>query len=116
MLVVERSGKVVKVRRPNMDDICNAVYALTQLIPVGYVTSYGHIGKVLGIHPRVVARCLKINKNVIVVPCHRVVYGSRELGGYGGFGTDFKRKILELEGVTFKDNRVVAKHFVDLLL
>lgn len=115
MLVVEKNGKAITIKRPGLNDICDAVYALTQLIPVGYVTSYGNIGKMLGVHPRIVAHCLKINRNAVLVPCHRVVYSSRKLGGYSSLGVEFKKKILELEGVVFKNNKVMSKHFLNTL-
>jgi methylated-DNA-[protein]-cysteine S-methyltransferase len=36
----------------------------------------------------------------IVIPCHRVIGSNGNLCGYGG-GIELKRKLLELEGVSF---------------
>jgi methylated-DNA-[protein]-cysteine S-methyltransferase len=38
------------------------------------------------------------NRFALVVPCHRVVAASG-LGSYGSLGVDYKRRLLELEGV-----------------
>jgi methylated-DNA-[protein]-cysteine S-methyltransferase len=38
------------------------------------------------------------NRFAIVVPCHRVV-GADGLGTYGSLGIEYKRRLLELEGV-----------------
>lgn len=39
------------------------------------------------------------NRFSIVVPCHRVV-GADGIGSYGSLGIDYKRRLLELEGVS----------------
>lgn len=114
MLVLVSRNSTVTIKQASLNDICEAVYMLTQLIPIGHVTSYKSIGKVLGVHPRVVAYCLKVNRNTIIVPCHRVVHSSRKLGGYSNLGEDFKKRILELEGVTFNNSKISAKYFVDV--
>jgi len=38
------------------------------------------------------------------VPCHRVLASDGTLGGYGG-GLDLKRRLLELEGVSLREQR-----------
>lgn len=114
MLVLEERGKSVEARKPRRGDICTAVYALIQLIPMGYVTSYKSIGDALGVHQRLVALCLKENRDPIIVPCHRVVYSSRRLGGYSRLGRPFKAGLLELEGVALEEGDVVSpKHFIN---
>ena len=114
MLVVRRKDKGISVQEASFRDICEAVYLLLMLIPSGYVTSYKNLGEALGLHPRVVAYCLKVNRDLIVVPCHRVVYSSRELGGYSVLGKNFKRRLLEVEGVKFEGNKVALGHFIDI--
>lgn len=104
-----------RISKANSGDICEAVYMLLQLIPIGYVTSYSSIARVLGVHPRKVAYCLRRNNKLIVIPCHRVVYSTRKLGGYSRLGKWFKRKLLILEGVVFNDDETVSEEsFIDL--
>ncbi len=87
---------------------------LLQLIPVGKVTTYTSIARVLGTHPRAVGTMLSKNKDLIKVPCHRVVRSDGRIGGYV-LGSPFKRKLLELEGVKFcKDGRVCRSFIIDL--
>ncbi len=75
------------------------VYTLIQLVPIGKVTTYGSLAKILNIHPRVVGRILAKNERLIEIPCHRVVRSSGEIGGYRGGSIEFKAKLLKLEGV-----------------
>ncbi|MET1159469.1 MAG: MGMT family protein [Thermoprotei archaeon] len=103
------------IRRASYDDIREVVYALIQLIPPGRVTSYGDIAKILGVSPRLVGRALRDNDKPIVIPCHRVVGSNGELRGYSLGGTGFKKKLLELEGVGFRGNRVMKEYFISLV-
>ncbi|MCE4611458.1 MAG: MGMT family protein [Desulfurococcales archaeon] len=89
----------------------DVVYALIQLIPPGRVTTYSSIARVLGLSPRAVARILASNRDLVVVPCHRVVGSGGELRGYV-LGVDFKRKLLELEGVKFDSKGRVRREFI----
>ncbi|MEM4718132.1 MAG: MGMT family protein [Desulfurococcaceae archaeon] len=115
MLVIEVGGDKAKVREADRRDICEAVYVLVQMIPIGYVTSYGNIARFLGVHPRIVANCLRRNNKLIVVPCHRVVYSTLRLGGYSRINAGFKKRLLLLEGVLFKDDETVSEEsFIDL--
>jgi methylated-DNA-[protein]-cysteine S-methyltransferase len=114
LLVIHENRGKLKARTAKVEDVCAAVYVLVQLIPAGFVSSYGDIAKVLGISPRLVAWCLSRNKNLVVVPCHRIVHSNGELGGYSGPGVEFKRKLLELEGVSLCGNRVSRGSFVSL--
>ncbi|MFZ8782997.1 MAG: MGMT family protein [Desulfurococcaceae archaeon] len=114
MLVVRVERGRVVAEKASLSEICQAVYTLTQLIPQGFVSSYSSIGRALGVHPRVVAHCLSENKEIIIIPCHRVVYNNMRIGGYRELGAGFKKKLLVLEGVEISDNTVSRKHFVDL--
>ena len=67
-------------------------------IPFGRTTSYDDIAIRLA-RPggaRAVGRANGLNRIAIVIPCHRVVNKSGELGGYGG-GLWRKRRLLHLE-------------------
>ena len=86
-----------------------SVYAMTALIPMGKVTTYGAIAKAIGSPraARAVGNALGANTNPIVVPCHRVVRADGVLGGYsGGEGPVTKAKLLAREGVKVSAGRV----------
>jgi AraC family transcriptional regulator of adaptative response/methylated-DNA-[protein]-cysteine methyltransferase len=67
-------------------------------IPFGETRSYEDIARVVGSPKavRAVGRANGLNRIAIVIPCHRVVNKSGELGGYGG-GLWRKRRLLHLE-------------------
>lgn len=74
------------------------VWKFLQKIPKGKVLSYAELARGIG-HPRAVravASACARNRVAIVVPCHRVLRASGELGGYR-WGATRKRKLLELE-------------------
>jgi methylated-DNA-[protein]-cysteine S-methyltransferase len=69
-------------------------------IPFGETASYGEIAALAG-HPnaqRAVGSVCAANRFALFVPCHRVV-GADGLGSYGSLGPEYKRRLLELEGV-----------------
>jgi methylated-DNA-[protein]-cysteine S-methyltransferase len=74
-------------------------------IPRGWVSTYGRVARSLGspASGRAVGSALSHNPFPIVIPCHRVVRASLELGGFGG-GLPMKRALLELEGLRFSDS------------
>jgi methylated-DNA-[protein]-cysteine S-methyltransferase len=87
----------------------DSVYAMTSLIPMGKVTTYGAIAKAIGLPgaARAVGQALGANPNPIIVPCHRVVRSDGGLGGYsGGEGPRTKAKLLVREGVQVSAGRV----------
>ena len=67
-------------------------------IPFGETRSYEDIAREVGSPKavRAVGRANGLNRIAIVIPCHRVVNKSGELGGYGG-GLWRKRRLLHLE-------------------
>jgi len=74
------------------------VWAELGRIPYGETRSYAEIAKAVG-RPagmRAVGLANGRNRVAIVIPCHRVVNKSGELGGYGG-GLWRKRQLLQLE-------------------
>ncbi|MEM4428958.1 MAG: MGMT family protein [Acidilobaceae archaeon] len=111
-LIVWDNGRV---RRAKLEDYMDAVYILLNLIPPGMVTSYSTIAKILKVNSRLIGRILALNRDLIIVPCHRVVRSNGSLGGYSR-GVMFKRKLLELEGVAFNNLRVSRRCFLESLL
>lgn len=70
-------------------------------IPYGETRSYAWLAKKIG-NPqavRAVGGANGKNQIPIVIPCHRVINSNGKLGGYSG-GLSFKKKLLELEGIT----------------
>ncbi len=82
-------------------------------IPRGKVASYSQIANLLRTSPRVVGRLLSMNPYPVLVPCHRVVRNSGEIGGYTPQKTHIKRKLLEAEGVYFDGMKIRRSEFVD---
>lgn len=74
------------------------VWETTRLIPYGETKSYGWVAKILK-QPgaaRAVGQALSRNPLPIIVPCHRVLQGGGELGGFSG-GLAVKTRLLALE-------------------
>jgi len=86
---------------------------LLQLIPQGKVTTYGSLARALKTSPRAVGMMLSRNRDLIAVPCHRVVMSGGRIGGYS-LGLDFKKRLLLLEGVSFEDDKVSRDSIVDI--
>jgi methylated-DNA-[protein]-cysteine S-methyltransferase len=90
-----------------------AVLRAEHAIPRGSVSTYGLLAARLGkpTAVRAVGQALATNPFPIIVPCHRAVRSSGELGGYQG-GPAMKRALLEREGVAFDAaGRVVVPRF-----
>jgi len=103
------------VRRAGLNDYVEVISALLNLIPPGFVVSYGDIARLLGVSPRLVGFVLSLNRDLIVTPCHRVVRSNGSLGGFSGFGGfRFKRRLLEFEGVMFDGEKVSRRCFMSL--
>lgn len=78
-------------------------------IPRGRVSTYGRIARELGVAggSRAVGNALATNPFPIVIPCHRAVRSTGELGGYQG-GLKMKKALLEMEGVVFRSPTKVS--------
>ncbi len=75
------------------------VWQALRAIPAGETRSYGALAAEIG-QPkavRAVARACAANKLAVAIPCHRIVRGDGELGGYR-WGEARKRMLLEREG------------------
>lgn len=78
-------------------------------IPRGRVSTYRRIAEHLD-KPgaaRAVGTALARNPFPLIIPCHRVIRSDGSLGGFR-YGLHMKRRLLEMEGVTFQDERYVA--------
>ena len=74
------------------------VWQELQRIPYGETRSYGDVARRIGhaTASRAVARACATNPAALVIPCHRVVKESGDLGGYR-WGLERKRALLEKE-------------------
>lgn len=75
-----------------------SVWKYLQKIPYGSVESYSEVAAGIG-RPkavRAVARACATNRIALVIPCHRVIRGTGELGGYK-WGLERKRALLDRE-------------------
>ena len=86
------------------------VYAFVKNIPRGKVATYGQIALHLGNRnfARVVGNILHNNPDPEHIPCLRVVNAQGKLArsyAFGGFET--QRRLLESEGVVFKNEQIV---------
>lgn len=74
-------------------------------IPVGDVTTYGGLAKSLGDAKasRAVGGAVGANPVSYLIPCHRVIRASGELGGYA-WGVDRKRVMLAKEAALMTDD------------
>jgi len=78
------------------------VWNAARKISFGKTSNYGLIAAAAG-SPRAgraAGNALGKNPVIIIVPCHRVIKSD---GSYGGFsaGPDLKKKLLELEGISY---------------
>ena len=72
-------------------------------VPYGETRSYQQLAEAIG-NPaavRAVGRANGLNRIAIVIPCHRIINKSGDLGGYGG-GLRRKQYLLNLEQVTLE--------------
>lgn len=68
-------------------------------IPYGSYMYYSQVARAAGSEraARAVGTVMAKNELPIIIPCHRVIRASHEIGNYEG-GTKLKKRLLELEG------------------
>ena len=74
------------------------VWTELRRIPFGELRSYQELAVIIGqpTAARAVAGACASNRVAVVIPCHRVIRGTGELGGYR-WGVERKRKLLDIE-------------------
>ena len=79
------------------------VWRYLQKVPYGEVRSYSEVAEAIGkpSAARAVARACASNGVALLIPCHRVVRGTGELGGYR-WGVQRKRVLLDTERASSK--------------
>jgi methylated-DNA-protein-cysteine methyltransferase related protein len=100
-----------------VSDLYERIYDIVRAVPVGRVTTYGAIARVIGIgrSSRMVGYALNAVADDMSIPCHRVVNRNGELSGRMHFATPtLMRELLESEEITFVGEAVdMAQHFWD---
>jgi O-6-methylguanine DNA methyltransferase len=104
-----------EINLTNLSSYAQKVLNCTRLIPVGYVTSYGAIAKVVGGIPRSVGRIEACNTIPLLIPCHRVVSSDLSIGGYG-HGTKTKKDVLQREERGYKEPIIIKLNERELIL
>jgi len=85
------------------ESLVGLVHDLVRQIPRGRVTSYGAIAAVLNLpNPRMVGRAMRTTGSD--VPAQRVVNSTGHLTGEH---RDYRRKLLEKEGVKVKGDKII---------
>lgn len=90
-------------RRYALPAFTTSVLEAVARIPFGAARTYGEVAGDIG-RPRAaraVGQAVGANPLPLVIPCHRVLAARHRLGGFGG-GLDWKRFLLELEGIDYR--------------
>jgi O-6-methylguanine DNA methyltransferase len=84
------------------------VWQTTAKIPKGKVSTYGLIAKAIKnpLASRAVGQALHCNPHWPKVPCHRVVRGTGEIGGFAS-GSKKKITLLRQEGIEIENGRIL---------
>lgn len=71
-------------------------------IPYGKTRSYKEIAKAIGKPGATQPVGTAIGKNpiLVIIPCHRVIKTDGSIGGFA-YGSQIKRRLLEIEGINF---------------
>jgi len=84
------------------------VYKKLLKVPKGKITTYGELAKAVGLKngQRVIGRIMNKNPYPVIVPCHRVVMSTGNVGGYA-YGKHIKTKMLSDEGIKIENGKIV---------
>lgn len=78
-------------------------------IPYGKTVSYGEIARMVGCKSaQAVGQAVGANPIALIIPCHRVIAAHGKIGGYE-YGTEIKKKLLELEGNPTKTSVMLTR-------
>ncbi len=81
-------------------------YELLKKVPKGKVTTYKILANKLETKAyRAVGNAMNKNPHSPIVPCHRVVNSNGKIGGFAS-GTKNKIKMLGIEGIKIKNNKI----------
>jgi methylated-DNA-[protein]-cysteine S-methyltransferase len=91
----------VELELPEWTPLQRGIFTALRGIPYGEVVTYGELAALAGRPraPRAAGSFCADNPFGLFVPCHRVV-AAGGIGSYGSLGVGYKRRLLELEGVS----------------
>ena len=94
-----------------VSDFYRRVWTATSHISRGTVCTYGQLADAIAAPraARAVGTALAANPFPLLIPCHRVILASGDLGNYSAGGPRVKRSLLEREGVLFDRHGRVIK-------
>lgn len=98
------AGRAAKILPPvdlsGGTEFQQAVWRELRKIARGKTRSYGEVARAIGKPKavRAVGGACGANPIPVLIPCHRVLAAHGKIGGFGG-GLDWKRKLLEREGI-----------------
>lgn len=97
-MILEGKASWVAPLPPEIRPFDREVLEAVRRIPFGATASYSEVSRALGRAraSRAVGGALARNPLLLLIPCHRVVRGSGETGGYAG-GAELKGRILAWE-------------------
>ena len=83
------------------------VYKKLMNVPKGHVTTYGDLAKAVGLKngQRIIGKIMNKNPYPVLVPCHRVVMSTGNIGGYA-YGEHVKMKMLSDEGIEITNGTI----------
>lgn len=90
-----------------MSQFFERVYGAVKCVPVGKVTTYGDIARIIGAPraSRQVGRALHNNPQPGVIPCHRVVFRDGSIcSGFAFGGKEAQAALLKAEGVIVSED------------
>ncbi len=100
--------KKQKISKREKNDFFKKVYNVTKQIPIGKVTTYGHIAEVCGIKSAARTVGWALNGCGRDIPAHRVVNRYGALTGKVHFGDpNLMEDLLSSEGIEFDKNGCV---------
>ena len=97
----------IRKKEVKTSSFARQVYQACSRIPRGKVATYQDLARAIG-KPRAsraVGQALNRNPWAPVVPCHRVIKATGEIGGFAG-GQDIKIAYLRREGITVKGLKI----------
>ena len=95
----KRTAFDIKYRLKDYSNFGQKVIDIVSAIPYGSYMYYSEVAKSAGSEraARAVGTVMAKNELPIIIPCHRVIRASHEIGNYEG-GTKLKKRLLKLEG------------------